>query len=342
MAYFVITLIVLFILSFTGISKKWLFLLLAVLAFFLGFRGETVGDDTMRYINYYYGVDTHYNVGYMEIGWNYLSEFFRSLRLSAYAFHFIVALITLMLWGYVTDKVTTNNRMRGYALFFLYTLGFYLYMFNGMRQFLAVSIVLLGFYLLSKRRIYIFVFLVGLATLFHYSAIFSLLIYPMLKMKLTKKSILWTLILTFVLGIVASESWFYLVVGKYSSELEHFGFRTSLLYAGSVGLLTNLFFYWLVVNNYKSISDIWMKYFFFSVVVLNILSSVVYGPRIVYYFSFTQTIALAIYLVQVNRKLTIPFVYLYALITFGRYLLPELWKTEESLLPYYMTLKFFE
>lgn len=343
MLFFIISLIVLFGLSFSGISKRWFFFLLIVLAFFLGFRGITVGDDTSRYVAYYYNVETSYHVGYMEIGWNYLSEFFRSLKFSAYGYHFFIALATLLIWGFVVNQIAgKNNKIRGNALFLIYSLGFYLYMFNGMRQFFAVSIVFLAFYFLANKKPWFFVLFVLFATLFHTSAIFSLLIYPMLKLKMTNTIIIGSLIVTYIFGLVVPEKWFSFFVGKYSAEIEVFGFRSSFMYAISVGLLTNLFYYYLIYNNKKIISDIWMKYFFFSVLVMNILSSVVYGPRIVYYFSFAQTIALAIYMAQVKVKMVKPVIYLYSLITFGRFLLPELLKREGSVFPFYLTIQLFD
>ena len=343
MAFYIVAFIILFVLSFKGIEKKCFFALLLVLAFFLGFRGENVGDDTSRYISYYYNVESRYGIGYMEIGWNIISEFFRVINLSAYFFHFIVALSTLLLWGIVCDKVAMkNNRVRGYALFFLYSLGFYLYMFNGMRQFLAVSIVMLAFYMLSLTKTRKFVVLIILATFFHESSFLGLLIYPMMKIRLTPLRMILILIVTYIIGLVANESWFYLFAGKYASEIEDFGFRTSILYVTCVGLTTNLFFCWLIYCDKQMLSNIWMKYFFFSIVVMNILSSVVYGPRIVYYFSITQTLSIAIYMARSIKKTIIPIVYLYSIVTFGRYFLPELWKIEGSLIPYYFTFKIFD
>lgn len=342
MLIFIVLLILLFIISLHGIKKEgllwiWTFILSVI----LGFRGRDVGDDTARYIDNYYNTDLSLGIGHMEIGWQYCSSFFHNLGFSAYFFHFIVALFTLSCFSFVISK-ETNGRTRGIAFFLLYTLGFYLYMFNGMRQFVAIGICFIAFYEINKGRSLIALALILFATLFHSSAAVALAMLFVKRLKISIGSASIIFFVSLLIGVFAVRGLVYNLAGGYAHIIDEHGFRTSLSFVFFVCITTCAFFLWIIYKVPGQKDNNWMKLFFTSVVVQNVLCNVVYGPRIVFYFSTAQIISLALAYKDSHSALLKKIIYLYAFVTFFRFLLPELYRTEESLLPYYMTFTIFD
>lgn len=308
-----------------------------LLAFFLGFRGENVGADTARYIAYFKYVEK--DIGHMEIGWNYSSILLKSLGFSPSLFNFVVALVTILPICFVSSTFK-NSKINGWVVFFLYSLGFYLLMFNAMRQFLAISIVFIGIYFLSKKKLLWYCACIFIASLFHSISILAivLLFLPYIHLSIKKTVLIFSI--SFILGIFFSSTLMEMYSGKYYHDIEDFGYRDSLMYAMSVCLITNLLFVWLIRAFPNTNNNIWMKVFFVSIVVMNLLSNVVIGPRVVYLFSISQIIALALIECQTKDKKIQLIIYLYSFITFARYFIPELYRKEESIIPYYMDISF--
>ena len=339
MLFYLSILIVLWALSFYKCSYEVFFIAVLTLAFFLGFRGENVGADTLRYIEYYNYME--YGLGYMEICWNLMSVTIKHLGFSAYAFHFIIACLTLSMISFVLTRFH-DKQINWLGLFFLYSLGFYLLMFNGMRQLFAGSIVLIGFYNLAVNRNKSFFFFVLLATLFHGSSIFALSAYLLRWLKLNQTRILFSLIATLLIGLLASNEFFTAVAGKYAHDIDTYGYRDSLAYTIIVGGLSNLFFLYIYnASEPKLQESFWTKLYFLSILVLNLTINIVIGPRIVYVFSICQVVAFSLFARYTKRQDAKALLYLFGIITFFRFILPEATKTEESLIPYYYTFQIY-
>ena len=339
MLFYISILIVLLLLSFYKCSYKIFVAIVLVLSFFLGFRGETVGADTQRYVEYYNYME--YGLGYMEIGWNILSVTIKHLGFSPYAFHFLIAVLTLSMIAFVLTRFH-DKQINMLGLYFTYSLGFYLLMFNGMRQLFAGAIVLVGFYFLSVNRNRIFLLTVFFATLFHGSTIFALAAYLLRWFKLSQLGVAISLMVTLLIGLLASNEFFVYVAGKYAHDIDTYGYRDSLAYAIIVGGLSNIFFYYLYVVSGSKIQDsFWMKLYFLSILVMNATINIVIGPRIVYIFSISQVVAFSLLAKHISRQETKILLYLFGIITFFRFILPEAAKVEESLIPYYYTFQIY-
>lgn len=342
MWFYLVLLLILFGLSFHRRRLLLFIVMLLTLAFFLGFRGKTVGADTARYVEYYNYMKN--GIGHMEIGWNVLLLSIKSLGVSAYAFHFLIALFTLGLIGFVLTRFH-DRQINMLGLFFTYSLGFYLLMFNGMRQLFAGAIVLFAFYFLSVERNKLFVLLVVVASFFHLSSIVALAAFFLRWIRLTSFVIIISLIVTMLIGLTASDGFFVSLAGKYAHDIESYGYRDSIAYTILVGGLSNLFFLYLVNQVVKEdidfLDSIWMKLYFLSVVVMNLTINIVIGPRIVYVFSICQVVVFSL----LTRRFTNPqaraLLYLFGIVTFFRFIIPEISRTEESLIPYYFTFQLF-
>lgn len=332
---------ILFLLSLKGINKFLMLIIIIALSIVLGFRANQIGVDTNNYIDYYNSLSLDIFSGYMEKGWNFIAVTCKCLGLSAYGFNFVVAILSLFPFYYVAST-NKDNHINGYIIYFLYSLGFYFLMFNGMRQFLAISILLLGYSCLAKGESRKFFVYVSLASLVHLSSLCAILMYFVGKIRLTSRRVAFVLLTTYILGLIANEFFFSAIAGKYIANVEEFGLRSGLLYALTVGLLTNLFFFWLYKCQPSLANNLWIKYNLFSIMMMNIMSNLIIGPRIVYIFSITSIVALSLYasLKSVNNVIK-PVIYLYSFVVFLRFLVPELLTVglDGCLIPYEINLQ---
>lgn len=344
MNVYIVFFVLLFVFSFYRMGNRIYLLLFLVLSVVLGFRSKIIGIDTSTYIDYYNSISLDIFSGYMEKGWNLIAVVCKFFNFTAYGFNFVVALLTLLPYYYVALSFK-NTRTTGYVCFFVYSLGFYFLMFNGMRQFLAISLLLIGYSCLVKGCVGKFIMYVILASFVHMSSLCALVLLFVLKIKMTTKRIIFALLFSFVIGIYTNEFFWRLVAGRYVSNVEDYGLRSGLLYTFTVGLLTNLFYIWLLYCKPLSLNNLWIRINLFSVFILNIMSNLVIGPRIVYIFSVTSILALSVYASQsYASKLVKPVIYLYSTLMFIRFLVPELLSvgSDGCLIPYEMNLEIFD
>lgn len=342
MEIYLVLFVLLLFFSIYGMGKRMMIFIVFVLSLVLGFRSDEVGTDTIGYVDYYNSLSLDIFSGYMEKGWNAIAVVCKFFNLSAYGFHFVISMLTLSLISIVCLKIN-DERISGLVFFLFFSLGFYFHMFNIMRQLLAMSIVLLGYMQLTQGKKVVFFIYVGIACFIHLASIFALLMLISNRYTFTVRKVLFLLLVSFVIGIVASESFFIFFAGKYAHDVDDFGFRVGPGFILIVGALTNLFTLWLYKMVPQLSDNTWVKYNIFSVVIFNLLSNLVMGARLVYFFSVCSIIAYSLYAVNSKTKLVPFIIYLFAGVTFVRYLVPEIvnYGAEGSLVPYAMKFEIF-
>lgn len=175
-------------------SRKRKIFWLSLPLFLLGiFRGDTVGGDLIRYLAYFdefcklnsfwgvWGVSSH------EPGYQLYTYLISRLSLSHRVFFFFTCVLSLVGPVYLIGKY---SKMPLFSFFLYLSLGFYTNTFNNVRQSIAISICFLAFQFLFQRKFYKYVGMVLLATMFHYSAIITLLLYPLVSNRVTIKKII--------------------------------------------------------------------------------------------------------------------------------------------------------
>ena len=159
-----------------------------------------------------------------------------------------------------------------------------------MRQFLAISFVIVGYTYLPNIKKFIICILV--ATSFHFSAIFSLgaLFYKILVMK--RSLVIVSLLVSFLLGLVLNDDLFALLAGPYAQYLESdFGYRENLTSAVVLVIFMDILFCWCFftsTDNFKQ--SIWTKIFFFAIILINITLQLQLGARVILYFTLVQVL----------------------------------------------------
>ncbi|MCI6279092.1 MAG: EpsG family protein [Bacteroidales bacterium] len=308
-----------------------------LLALFLGFRGLEVGVDTKAYSIYYDAVLNGFN--HMEWGWTQLCLLFNRLGANFHQFSFFISLLSMAFFVIPLNR-TLKGRGRYLALFFFFTLGYYITMFNLFRQFLAISICFYAFFLVTQRLVWLSIILVLVATLFHTSA---LVVLPFLFInKVSIPSIgflLGGLVVTFFLGILLSPTVLSFIAGKYSYYLET-GYATRenyLTYLIFYVLTNNVFFVYFYIGSPSSVrKSYWMTLYYLSILFMDILQQMSIGPRIVYYFSIVQIIALPLSIISLGSKKPI-FKFLcisYGSLNLVRFLITEYERPYGGVIPY--------
>lgn len=190
------------------IKKKSFFVFILPIAIllilFLGFQSEVGGD----YLSYLGLADGSKSLGYMEAKneylFIYLVKLVRILDLPQLIFLFtgIIQIFFLMLIIYEIKKMD----FKLYNFFFLYfSLALVFFnQFNGIRQYMAVYIIIYSIFKLKDSKYVSFILLVIIASLFHSSSIFFLvflLIKPLLEKEFSFNKILLFLIILFVFSL---------------------------------------------------------------------------------------------------------------------------------------------
>lgn len=174
--------------------RKRMIFLLSLPLFLLGIlRGDTVGGDLEYYIAYFdefCKLNSFLNVSDVsshEPGYQLYTYLISRVSSSHLSFFFFTYVLSLIGPVYLIAKY---SKMPLYSFFLYISLGFYTNTFNNVRQSIAISICFLAFRYLFRRNFYKYAGMVLLATMFHYSAIVTMLMYPLVGNKINIKKIL--------------------------------------------------------------------------------------------------------------------------------------------------------
>lgn len=299
-----------------------------------GFRDVTIGTDTPTYFDIFEWI-TDESGKYIEPGWYYLN---RIVFLCGGNFTTLL-LVTSSLT--IVPLVYLSNHYKNYRyeiLFFYYSMYFYLNSYNGMRQYLAVSIGLFIFEQIRlKKEKWKVICSIIIATMFHYSALLLLLSLIVNKIKIKNSICLCLLFISFVIGSFANISFFEFFAGKYASYLfrDEYGFRESSFSIYFLTLLMNCIFIWIVLFKNKRFEEFWLVLFFLGIVLLNFTFRIGLGARLILYYTITQILVFPMFIHHniIKNKL---FVHLIILIYFSLLFYRNFWSgsTGGDIIPY--------
>ena len=165
------------------ISKSLIFLILAILTMVLvsGFRWETGVD----HINYYYvftnilyDLNTH-----VEVGFQLICELVLLFTEDMWVMFFICSVLTGI---FLTIGIRLNSTNYLISIFLYISMGFFYYSLNSIRHYLALSIYLIAYYYLRKRKLEDFLVYILIASIFHKIAFIAIPLYFLLNIKYKK------------------------------------------------------------------------------------------------------------------------------------------------------------
>lgn len=208
-------------------SVSQLFLLFLPLFILAALRGNTVGGDMASHYlpNFQAACDSSsfdkaMSVSAHEPGFRFLTVLVGYISHSDRAFIATTAILSLIGPFFLIYRYSPNYFI---SIIIYYMLGYYTSTFNNIRQALAVSLFFLCIPYLINKKPWKYCFAILLASMFHYSALALLFIYPFVKTTISIKKI----VATFVFGVstyfVLGSSIVYTVISiffiKYDPEL---------------------------------------------------------------------------------------------------------------------------
>ncbi len=199
-------------------KRRWWWLFMAALPMFalIAFRGADMGADTGGYLRFFSEmVNTPWNRIFIvndrtyefEAGFVVFEKIVTLFTKNPKVYQVIYSAI------YLVSVVTFANRIekRNFSfLFFFATIGLYTFMFTGVRQCLAMSILLWSYPYIKKRKLMPFLLILALAFSFHKSAIIFVAAYFIYNRKLIwQNSILYIALASLAyLNIGIIQEWF--------------------------------------------------------------------------------------------------------------------------------------
>lgn len=305
-------LIVLWFVSLAIKNKSLKVIATALVFFVIGFRDVTVGADTSSYKLLY---EVNYNWGSKEAGYTWVTGFLNDSGVPFSTFLIFVAALCMISFYVFVNKYSDDYI---FSLIMFVGIGNFAMFLTGVRQTIAISIVLLAFFAMMHNKWYLFFPLVLLASTFHYSALFCLPVYFAKKIKLTRGKItfvsitIWGILILF--GGYVFEFITKFFPEKYAEDLiESAGkYSVNLLV---IGIEICIFlFSWLSMSKNKEAdeNDIWGILMFFQIIVIGLQfagTTSMQLLRLAYYFDFAKLILLtkAISRYKNENKLIIQF-----------------------------------
>ena len=171
--------------------SNYIFFFFILLYLVSAFRGNTVGGDLVNYLNNFHELSSTpfvkiFELKYSnyEIGYTLLIKCLTFISSNERVYFLITPILSL--FG-IYSLIKNFSPIPIISVLVYMALGFYTNSFNNVRQSIAIGIVCFSFPYLVNHRFSKFVICVLLASLFHKSAIFYILIYPFTKINLTTK-----------------------------------------------------------------------------------------------------------------------------------------------------------
>lgn len=164
-------------------SRKSVFFPLFLLVTFFSIRDYSVGTDTIVYTDkfrnslssHYYEFDPE-----IELGYQFLEYILLNVTDNYFWLFFISSLFVISIYLFIIKRFSNNYIL---SVFIYITLGSYTFLFNGLRQGLAIAVCFLALpYLINGNKLKYF-FLIIFASLFHISALIMLPIYFLVHMR---------------------------------------------------------------------------------------------------------------------------------------------------------------
>lgn len=167
-----------------ALNRRAFWIPLFILALLPGIRSSHVGTDTENYTyNYGFKIDkNYYNFNdNIEKGYQILDYFILSFTNNYFWLLFLTALFIVFSYLRLIKKYSSNYI---FSVILFITLGLYTFLFNGLRQALAMAVITYSVkYLLERKIIYYFLICL-IASTFHISALIMVPLYFLINFKL--------------------------------------------------------------------------------------------------------------------------------------------------------------
>lgn len=283
-----------------GVERKTITVFFVIYIILLCLRDYSVGVDLRSYVYNYFlafrGMNWSQIVAYKgdELAFSFLTKIIGILTSNPQVFISIIAFISV-----VPLMVLYRREVKRAILccsFLLISLVFEIF-FSGLRQAVAIGLVIMAFYFAKNKKPVPFVLMILAATRFHLSAFIALLIYPIYHAKITRK---W---LWFVVPIMAFIYYFNSTIfntlllfsgEKYSTKYSVWGLGTTNQYGLLIlFVLLSLYCFFMMDEDQADSDDIGFRNLLLLATLLQFFAPLHFiASRMNYYFIMFIPIAL--------------------------------------------------
>lgn len=184
-------------------QRIYLYLTFGLLTVLAALRAETVGNDTIEYLRLFENISITKDLSYFsprfEIGYVYLNKI---LSLISYNPQIILIVTSsLIMYGFMRF-IKKYSKIPMLSVFMFFSLGYYGMTMNTIRLNLAIVLILFSYDFLKKNKLFKFIIIVILASLFHRTAIVFLIALLMRKLSISLKLIMAIMITSSLLYIL--------------------------------------------------------------------------------------------------------------------------------------------
>lgn len=221
-------------------GRKFFFILVCLgIILFQGFRDFSVGIDLIGYIPSYTKIGNIpisnffdiINLKYQnyEKGYILLNKIIFLLGCSEREFLIIITGIIQIPIFYTFYKYSENYLL---SIFWYFSFGNFLMTFSGLRQSIVMALCFFAYRFIKNKNLYKFICIIIFASLFHKSAMFCLLLYPLYYLNIDKRKII--IIFAVLLSLFLMKEKFLIIAGKlYKGRIvliEHTGAYTMFIF----------------------------------------------------------------------------------------------------------------
>ena len=200
----------------------------------LALRSDKIGVDLKRYIYLFntselLPLNDYVKKRATELVFHMIVRFIHMIagvRTFLFIVSFFIVLPTAVLYFIESEKPMLS-------IAFYMILPMFGMAFSGLRQSIAIAIVGLSFFFVKKRKLLLFLVLIGVAMLFHNTAVLGLLLYPVYRIKY-RKWMLFIVIPAIILVLIFNESIFKFLAGFLGDVYEH---SASITHTGATRML---------------------------------------------------------------------------------------------------------
>lgn len=315
--------IILFFIIFIGLNirkERQSFIISFLLFLTLCLRKKTVGIDLLAYLNIFKDV-ARFNfkelLTYdMEKGYIFFNKLLSIFTTNERIF---IIIYSFFLMIFIKKYIDKYSKIKWLSYFLFITLSYYGMTFNIIRQFFAMSILLLSLEDIKKRNLKKFIFYYLISISFHYTAIFFILLYIIYPLKIDIKYLFYLLI-----GITFNFLFLSQIIEILLNIIPKYSIRYADIIKKGEGekLLIMLLFVFIIAFILKkgSIKEGEIKIFYHMMGIAVYLQSFALGfslfTRIVNYFSISMIILIPnLVFNQKNKKIKSLGIFLIILLT---------------------------
>lgn len=304
-----------------------------LMIFIAATKALTVGSDTYNYYIAFVNVESLYYLRTFagtQILWYYFNVFCCEY-LNYDIFQFLCYSIIIYGFFYSFQKESAYPLFSILVFILMY---FYFSSFNVMRQYIAISIVLLAYIQLLSRKYVVFLLFVLLASCFHFSALLALISWFLYKIRLPNNIYVYGgVVLSFVVGFFYTDKLTDMITSiVIDKDSDIMGYEQYLYFFGTGrNLLANLISNMVFVALYyltRDKNDFFLKMYLVATVLDNLFGSAGHASRFILYFKMSVLFVFPNVLKDMHsirlRSFYLTFIILYMFSVFSaRFLLNE-------------------